>query len=258
MHGVHFGGVLAGRRVSRLRLMIPAYARGDEGHKKDTELLSPACLQTVQDLISLGVVSPHDATIYRNTGLLVYARAQLLSWAMHEPEVDELLFLDADMGVGAGTIQAMREACEDAIGLAYQMRYPPHSWVVSPDEPYRLTERAGHRLMPCRGLALGCVLLQRWCIEDAILHWPELECVAPQGWPMWNLFAPLIADHRGRRTLLTEDYSFCRRLGDAGVTMDCFVDAIVDHAGDRSCFGALIPDGANLSATLCQIANRSY
>ena len=204
-------------------------------------LLSPETHKTISDMLAIGAIEPADVMIHENCGLIVQSRAELLARAYADPYAKEFLLLDSDVGVGIGTIQAMRSLDLMAVGCGYTGRSASMSEAIMGVEatPHYIETMSGHRLLLMRYMANGCMLLRREAIDglyEACEHF-----TTPSGYDAIASWTPLVRTIDGVPRLLDEGYSFCDRLSELGIETWLFLDAIVSHAG-RTCFaGSLYP-----------------
>lgn len=148
-----------------------------------------------------------------------------------ETDCTHLLFVDDDVSFGPEVVLGMLAAGRDVIAAPYPKR-DGVDWALleKPDArgrtleqrayqyaialPSSATEMAfdAHGCTEVAGVGLGCALISRACLEAMVEHYrQELEVEDARG-PMVAIFQLVI---RGR-SLLSEDYSFCRRWRDLG------------------------------------------
>jgi hypothetical protein len=224
--------------MTGLRVLIPAYSPHISCSRAD-DAISPGTRRALDDLIALGAIEPSEILIRPNCGLLVQSRAELLATAYADPTATEFLFLDADISVGAGTIQAMRTLGLDAVGCAYCGRDPTIRDQIMglPRKPLEIHTLCDHRLLRMRWLAFGCMLLRRTAIDAMYAGLEHFE--SESGHDAISPWTPIMREHDGKRRLLDDSYACCEVLSDLGIDVWCFLDAVVSHAGYRCFAGAL-------------------
>jgi len=225
-------------------VLIPTYEphRTNVTDKTARDSVSPQVRRTIHDLIAVGAVDQSGLLVHSNCGLLVQARAALLARAYNDPSAEEFLFLDADVSVGAGTIQAMRELNLMSVGCGYTGRsHELRDTVLGvAAEPRELIELEGRRLLKMRWLAFGCMLLRREAI-DRLYSSCEHHKTAVGDYDAISPWTPIVREVDGVPRLLEDGYSCCERLREVSVPTWCFLDAIVSHAGHPCFAGALYP-----------------
>jgi hypothetical protein len=236
--------LLATYSMSGLRVLIPTYVPQvrDTNPEDSQRHVSAETRKTISDMLAIGAIEPSDVLIHENCALLVQSRAELLARAYADPDAQELLLLDSDVGVGAGTIQAMRSLDLMAVGCGYAGRSAAmaRSIMGVQSQPTHVETLCGHRLLRVRHMAHGCMLLRREAV-DALYDVCE-HFVTPTGYDAISPWTPLVRRIDGVPRLLDEGYSCCNRLSELGIETWLFLDAIVSHAG-RTCFaGSLYPE----------------
>jgi hypothetical protein len=199
-------------------------------------------VRTIDDLMAIGAISRSDVLVHENCALLVQSRADLLARAYADPSVEEFLFLDDDIGVGAGAVQALRELNLLSVGCGYTGRTSELTDKVlgMAADPCEILTVNDRRLLKMRWMAFGCMLLRREAI-DRLYASCEHHRTETGHYDAISPWTPLVRDIKGVPRLLDEGYSCCERLSEVGVTTWCFLDAIVSHAG-RPCFaGSMFP-----------------
>jgi hypothetical protein len=224
--------------VTGLRVLIPAYSPHISCSSAE-DAISPGTRRALDDLVALGIIEPSEIFIRPNCGLLVQSRAELLAKAYADPGADEFLFLDADISVGAGTIQAMRTLGLDAVGCAYCGRDPTIRDQIMglPREPREMVTVNEHRLLLMRWLAFGCMLLRRTAVDAMYARLDHFE--SESGHDAISPWTPIIREHEGKQRLLDDSYACCEVMSDLGIKIWCFIDAVVSHSGQRCFAGAL-------------------
>lgn len=142
----------------------------------------------------------------------------LTIWYDTMPNVDYLLFVDADMGFPPEIVSDMVLFDEPLIGAIYPQRKMPLSWAGS-GTGATSTERRGN-FMLVEGVGMGCCLIRRDLVARMIAQMPELIdkrlALHPAGETLRGAgttrliraFEKLDLPERG---VVSEDLSFCLR-----------------------------------------------
>jgi hypothetical protein len=142
----------------------------------------------------------------------------LTIWYDTMPDVDYLLFIDADMGFAPDLVIDMMLFGEPIVGTVYPQRKVPLSWAGS-GTGAPLTERRGN-FMHVEGVGFGCTLIRRDVPKIMLEQMPEIvdtrlnlhpagETIKSTGAQrMIRAFEKLDIPDRG---LISEDLSFCVR-----------------------------------------------
>ena len=93
-------------------------------------------------------------------------------WYDTMPDVDYLLFIDADMGFPPEMVTDMIMFDEPIVGTVYPQRKAPLSWAGS-GTGQTVTERRGN-FMLVEGVGMGCTLIRRDAVTKMIEAYPQL------------------------------------------------------------------------------------
>ena len=93
-------------------------------------------------------------------------------WHDTMPDIDYLLFIDADMGVDPNMILDMLVFDEPIVGTIYPQRKLPVSWAGS-GEGTPQSERRGN-FMKVEGVGMGCTLIHKSVVQTILAKYPEL------------------------------------------------------------------------------------
>lgn len=169
------------------------------------------------------------------------SRAEIVT-AFLESDCDALLHLDADVSIGAETIE--RLATVGGIALcAYRRRQPPHSWALETGAPLaelRFEERQlssppapKSRIALVKSAGLGCCMVPRAVLEDLCSQHSALQYLSRESGKLaWALYQPRIArDTQGERRSLNDESAFFFRAEVSKHPVACLVDEPVTHAG---------------------------
>ena len=162
----------------------------------------------------------------------------LTIWYDAMPNVDYLLFIDADMGFAADLVLDMVLFDEPIVGTIYPHRKMPVSWVGSGDGS-PTTARRGN-FMKVEGVGMGCTLIRRDVVSVMLAKMPELVDNRLKMHPAQGILASAgcnriirafekldIAD----RGLVSEDLSFCIRWHRCGGEVWAAINYNISHVG---------------------------
>lgn len=164
---------------------------------------------------------------------IVRARNRIAAQILREyPHATRVLWWDDDAWPeDIDIVQRMIETGEDFIAAAYTNRTPPTRWVHDADAHERIDARG---LLRAKSVGFGFTMTSIACLrrvsDAAETYW---DIPKPHDVP--DIFGLLYGDQDGRRVLMSEDRSFCKRWRDLGGTI--WVDGrpgnVIHHAGDR-------------------------
>lgn len=143
---------------------------------------------------------------------LVRARSRCVRVALEETRADALLFADSDVVVSTDALAGMIAADVDAIGCTYPKKHLD-DWGVARDFAIRTREAPivdGKASVDAIGL--GFMLLRRPLLQKLTEEYADELTDYSDGIPTVMLFMLAWEEKNGRRVLLPEDYSFCRRV----------------------------------------------
>jgi hypothetical protein len=174
---------------------------------------------------------------------VVRARNRVVSMLLHDPhlaDVTHVLWWDDDQWPEDRRIVREMMALDIPIVAApYTSKRQPLRWVhqahlPSPDGGRMPLDAIDDRgCFDVRACGFGFTLTSRACLET-LSRDPDTEWYwdLPRPVQCPNLFGQLYDELVGKTVLLSEDYSFCKRLRDAGGTVKVYARAgIIYHAG---------------------------
>lgn len=159
-------------------------------------------------------------------------------WYDTMPNVEYLLFIDADMGFQPDIVTDMILFDEPLVGAIYPQRKMPLSWAGS-GTGATTTERRGN-FMLVEGVGFGCTLIRRDLVTKMVEKMPELVdnrlALHPAGETLRNAgttrliraFEKLDIPERG---IVSEDLSFCIRWRICGGQTWASVGHRMSHVG---------------------------
>lgn len=159
-------------------------------------------------------------------------------WYDTMPDVEHLLFIDADMGFPPEMVLDMLLLGEGLVGTIYPQRRLPISWAGS-GTGEKVTERRGN-FMRVEGVGMGCTLIRRDVITAMLEKMPELVderlALHPSGETLKQAgakrlircFEKMDVKERG---VISEDLSFCIRAGQVGFPCWAAIGYRVSHVG---------------------------
>jgi hypothetical protein len=158
----------------------------------------------------MGVVPSHARLAFSLD--VVRARNRVVSMLLREPDlagVTHVLWWDDDQWPEDVRIVPEMMALDLPIVAApYTNKRQPMRWIHQAWGDGRVTDERG--LLEVRGVGMGFTLTSRACLEtmakDAEWYW---DAPTPRECP--NLFGQVYDEFDGRRVLLSEDFSFCKR-----------------------------------------------
>lgn len=164
---------------------------------------------------------------------VVRARNRLVGILFRDhPEVTHVLFVDDDQWPeDIRIVPEMVERCKGVLGAPYTNKREPMRWVHRVDAS------------GIAGVGMGFTMVTRECLE-ALAKEARWYTDLPQGLRCPNLFGQLYEQVGGVETLLSEDFSFCKRAREAGFAVELYEQAgIVNHAGGHVWNARQMPGG---------------
>ena len=166
-------------------------------------------------------------------------RAMALTiWYDTMPQIDYLLFIDADMGFPPEMVTDMMLHDEPIVGAIYRHRREPVTWVGSGGGG-PTTERRGN-FIKVEGVGGGAKLIRRDVVTAMVEKFPELvdarlslhpakdTLQAAGATRLLRLFEKLDIPERG---IVSEDLSFCIRAAQCGFQTWAAIGYHVNHVG---------------------------
>jgi hypothetical protein len=151
--------------------------------------------------------------------------------------VSHVLWLDDDTWAeDPALVQRMIDTGKDLVGAPYTCKRTPVRWIhIRQDPP---TVEAPADLVEARSLGFGFTMTTRTCLAKMHVATEAREGLyddvpGPNRIP--NMFGSLFDEIEGKRILLSEDYSFCKRWRDMGEQcwVYCGPGNLVNHSGGR-------------------------
>ena len=178
---------------------------------------------------------------------VVRARNRVVGVVLRDmPDITHVLWLDDDMypeneADGVRVVREMLATGEDMIAAPYTNKRHPLHWIHQPLQGEQPDERG---VMRVRAVGFGCTVTSRSCLE---MMWRETEGYwdLPHEVELRNLFGLLYdRDDQGRRYLMSEDFSFCKRWRDRGGQIGIYArSGIICHEGPKSWSARDMPGG---------------
>ncbi len=159
-------------------------------------------------------------------------------WYDTMPDIDYLLFIDADMGVDPNMILDMLVFDEPIVGTIYPQRKLPMSWAGS-GEGTPQSERRGN-FMKVEGVGMGCTLIHKSVVQTILAKFPELADYRIDLHPAQAILRQAGANRIIRcfekldipeRGIVSEDLSFCIRYRRCGGQVWAAIGYDVSHVG---------------------------
>jgi hypothetical protein len=154
---------------------------------------------------------------------VVRGRNRIVATLLADPnfaDVDNVLWVDDDnWPEDVRIVQRMIDARGDIVAVPYTNKKEPLRWVHRVDEDGSVL-----------GVGFGFTMTSRHLLET-LFDAAERYVDFPQGLQCANVFGQVFDRAPGdTRTLLSEDYSFCKRARDAGFSIT-MIDGLIHHAG---------------------------
>lgn len=162
----------------------------------------------------------------------------LTIWYDTMPDVNHILFIDADMGFPPDMVLDMILFNEGLVGTIYPQRRQPLSWAGS-GTGNQVTERRGN-FMRVEGVGMGCTLIRRDVVTAMIEKFPEMIdtrlALHPSGETLkqaganrlLRFFEKMDMADRG---VISEDLSFCIRAAEVGFPCWAAIGWRISHVG---------------------------
>lgn len=205
------------------------------------ELPAATCsLGYTMALLRLGWDLKDELSVHTTFSLDVCrARNQFVGDLLSQPglaSVTHVLFWDDDNW--PEDVRVIREmvaltAHAAIVGAPYTNKRAPVKWTHQ-GIPGAVEDERG--LLEVRGVPLGFTLITRACLEQMAAHHRTRWYISDKGIRCPDLFGQLYDDLGGRTTLLSEDFSFCKRWReDNGGKVYVYTRAgLVYHAGPHA------------------------
>lgn len=186
-------------------LLIATPVRGAELHA------APVSAGYAEARIALAALLPVQTRMLASLDV-VRARNRIVSLLLSEPDlaaVTHVLWWDDDeWPEDVSVVRDMIDLGLPVVAAPYTNKRQPVRWIHQAWGDGRVPDARG--LLDVRGVGMGFTLTSRACLEamakDAEWYW---DAPTPRECP--NLFGQLYDDFAGRRVLLSEDFSFCKR-----------------------------------------------
>jgi len=153
--------------------------------------------------------------------LLDHADAALVGIALRQSTFEMALFVEQDIIFEPEEAEALVQTAHDLdamVGAPCIVKNPRGKLMCSQAEADELRFGPEGTVVPCWALPLGFTAIPiHWLRTVCEYHFPEGPCLADNGGDVWPVFGSLVqtaAD--GHRELMTQDYSFCKRLDAVG------------------------------------------
>jgi hypothetical protein len=159
-------------------------------------------------------------------------------WHDTMPDIDYLLFIDADMGIDPNMVLDMLVFDEPIVGTIYPQRKLPVSWAGS-GEGSPQSERRGN-FMKVEGVGMGCTLIHKSVVKTILEKFPELADYRIDLHPAAGILRQAGANRIIRcfekldipeRGVVSEDLSFCIRYRRCGGQVWAAIGYDVSHVG---------------------------
>ena len=179
---------------------------------------------------SVGTLSFPDIAELRSMAMTI--------WYDTMPDVDYLLFIDADMGFSPEMVTDMMLFDEPLIGAIYPQRNLPVSWAGSGTGELH-TQRRGN-FMLVEGVGMGVTLIKREVVTRMLAKFPELVDTRIGLQPYAKILQSAGANRLIRlfdkmdipeRGWVSEDLSFCIRWRECGGEVWAAVGYRISHVG---------------------------
>ena len=218
--------------MTKVFIATPAY----EGkvHAQYAISLSDSC----HDLKDHGIEV--ENRIHTSGSLLSFERNRLVS-AFMLSDCTHMLCVDSDLGWPAEAIRKMLEKDEEFVAGAYPARNGGGEYCFIPtltEENKLIISEKG--LIQTEYLPAGFLLIKRSVFEKMQLHFPQLYFTPRHESAPEQTGYMFFDTEVWQSQAWGEDYVFCRRAREAGITI--WTDPMIefDHAGTRGCLLQLI------------------
>jgi hypothetical protein len=191
--------------------------------------IEPACETALRGIEALGyrvVRGGGGAGIDR-------VRSEMATAALRRDDVEEILWIDADMGFEPASVDKLRSHGLPLVGGLYARRIGRGFSATFPPGTTELTMGEAGGLVEARYLATGFLLTHRRVYEDVQRAFDLPVCNEAFGVPTVPYFLPMvIQDVAQGFWYLSEDYSFCERAIRAGYKPMIDTSIRLWHHGD--------------------------
>lgn len=196
----------------------------DNGYKRQWEhccrelLKNPPC-----EIVSHEVLGDSLVSRARNT----------LSAAFLKSDATHLLFIDSDMTFFPQDVARLLSHDVDIVGGFYPKKQPELAWVCNVASG-ELPDARG--LQRVRYMGTGFMLIKREVFERMRAEFPELA-YRPDSNPEeteWDFWQVGVYHNKadGFRRYLSEDWYFCQRCLDMGITVYADTEVVAEHIGE--------------------------
>ncbi len=154
--------------------------------------------------------------------LLDHAFGALAGIALRQTAHDMILFVESDIVFDASEAEAIVATAREldaVVGAPCIIKNPRGKLMATgvEEKELRFGEHGGP--VPCWGLPFGFTAMPLHWLRKVCDHWcPEGPCRGDKGGDVWPVFGCLVNVNAtdGHRELMSQDYSFCKRLDAVG------------------------------------------
>lgn len=218
--------------MGKARLVIATSVRANDAYCAQVTIGYSESVSALRSLLSTTEIAPVTVSYGVDN---IRARNRIAALTLRDfPDMTHVLWWDDDQWPDdVRIVPAMLSTGEDVIGAAYTNKGGTVRWVHQ--ELYSGPTSGVVREVRCLGM--GFTITSRRAIEK-LSETTDTYWDAPKDHTIPNIFGLLyetVPD--GRRILLSEDYSFCKRWRDSGGRCMVYMGGNVIHAGSRGYSG---------------------
>jgi hypothetical protein len=156
--------------------------------------------------------------------LVTRARNRSLGKFVRDGNFDWFLSIDSDIVFNESLLEVLLSHKKEVIGAVYRVKQNKIVAACVPIKDEKIEMNKG--LQEMRFLSAGCMLINMSVIMEMVEKYSELKYYDDYSdEEIWGLYNLMIVKHKNKNRLLSEDWSFCRRMSDIGVNL--YVDTNV-------------------------------
>jgi hypothetical protein len=173
----------------------------------------------------------------RGESMITRIRNRCLSRAIgSKTEFDWIMHIDSDLVFDPDLIERLLSHGKDAVGAIYRVKDYKRMYSSSVPKGKEDIHWKDNKLDMYNGLTEmkyvsgGCFLVNMKVIKKLIEKYQDLKYYDDfSNKVIYGFYNPLIREFRGKKRLLSEDWSFCERIRESGFQIWADTDIIVGH-----------------------------
>lgn len=150
--------------------------------------------------------------------MITRIRNRSLGKFIRDGSFDWFFSIDSDIVFNEDLLEMLLSHKKEIIGAVYRVKQNRIAAACVPIEDKKIEINNG--LQEMRYLSAGCMLINMSVIMELVSKYPELKFFDDYSdEEVFGFYNPMIIEHRGKKRLLSEDWSLCQRMSDIGVNL---------------------------------------